>query len=203
MNDQELSTGSSQQQTVFQKLDAGLNFRLVLLIVSRTSIIIDFLRIWAKQRNCSGPFPVAWLTIQEEDNHPGCFLAHLSAAVAELDPENNGNQSEFWKEFSGTMQASSCSEAALDFTDRMIDLINHMSEFSQENSGIQDFFLVLRDYQRIKHPEIHAAVELLLDYLPPQMHLILTSFSEPPLQIPRLRVRRQLLELQESDFLEA
>jgi len=38
-------------------------------------------------------------------------------------------------------------------------------------------------------------MSLLLDYLPPNMHLILVSQREPPLPIPRLRVRAQMREM--------
>ncbi len=38
--------------------------------------------------------------------------------------------------------------------------------------------LVLDDYHAITSEEIHAAVSLILDHLPPTAHLVLTSRSE-------------------------
>ena len=63
-----------------------------------------------------------------------------------------------------------------------------------------DCFLILDDYHIIDNAQIHAAVSLLLDYQPPKMHLVIASRSEPPLPIPRLRVRRQLIELGLDDL---
>jgi LuxR family maltose regulon positive regulatory protein len=43
--------------------------------------------------------------------------------------------------------------------------------------------------------KIHHGIRLLIDYQPPQMHLLIASREEPPLQIARLRARRQLVEI--------
>jgi LuxR family maltose regulon positive regulatory protein len=38
------------------------------------------------------------------------------------------------------------------------------------------------------------------DYLPPNMHLIISSRADPPLPLARLRVRGQLTELRAADL---
>jgi hypothetical protein len=43
-------------------------------------------------------------------------------------------------------------------------------------------------------------VAFLIDYLLPNFHLIITSQVYPPLQIPRLRTRRELLEIGPEDL---
>jgi LuxR family maltose regulon positive regulatory protein len=60
--------------------------------------------------------------------------------------------------------------------------------------------LVLDDYHAIESKQVHAALRFLLDYAPPQMHLVLATRSEPPLPLSRLRARRQMNELREADF---
>jgi ATP/maltotriose-dependent transcriptional regulator MalT len=57
------------------------------------------------------------------------------------------------------------------------------------------FILILDNYEVIEAGPIHQAVILLLDYLPPQAKVVIASQSEPPLQLPKLRVRRQLVEM--------
>jgi len=52
----------------------------------------------------------------------------------------------------------------------------------------EDRFLILDNYQIIREIEIHAIVANLIDYLPPNIYLIIASQSNPPLQIPRFRV---------------
>ena len=57
------------------------------------------------------------------------------------------------------------------------------------------FVLVLDDYHVIDAPSIANALSFLLEYLPPQMHLVITTREDPPLPLPRLRARGQLTEL--------
>ena len=62
------------------------------------------------------------------------------------------------------------------------------------------FILVLDDYHVIETPAIHQHLSFLLDHLPPQMHLVISSRADPPLPLARLRARDQLLELHEVDL---
>ena len=45
------------------------------------------------------------------------------------------------------------------------------------------FWLVLDDYHLIESSAIHTALTFLLDHLSSQMHLVITSRSEPPLPL--------------------
>ncbi|MBW4840441.1 MAG: hypothetical protein KZY74_13690, partial [Paenibacillaceae bacterium] len=51
------------------------------------------------------------------------------------------------------------------------------------------FLLVLDDYHAASSREVDEAVGFLLDHLPTQMHLVLTTREDPSLSLPRLRVR--------------
>ncbi|HEX6035700.1 MAG TPA: tetratricopeptide repeat protein, partial [Anaerolineales bacterium] len=68
-----------------------------------------------------------------------------------------------------------------------------------EGSGA-DFVLVLDDYHVIETPDIHQQVSFLLEHVPPHMHLVISSRSDPPLPLARLRARDQLIELHEHDL---
>ena len=63
-----------------------------------------------------------------------------------------------------------------------------------------DLVLVLDDYHFVETAVIHDALAYALDYLPDHVHLVLISRSDPPLQLPRLRARRQLNELRTADL---
>jgi LuxR family transcriptional regulator, maltose regulon positive regulatory protein len=59
-----------------------------------------------------------------------------------------------------------------------------------------DFAMVLWGYEVIDVPAIHEAVSMMVDYLPSEMHMVIVARRIPPLtNIPRLRARRQLLEV--------
>ncbi len=55
--------------------------------------------------------------------------------------------------------------------------------------------LVLDDYHLITSAQVHASLAALLDRCPPQLHLVLITRADPPLQLSRLRVRGELAEL--------
>ena len=55
--------------------------------------------------------------------------------------------------------------------------------------------LVLDDYHLVTSAQVHALVTTLLDRCPPQLHLVLITRADPPLQLSRLRVRGELAEV--------
>ena len=60
--------------------------------------------------------------------------------------------------------------------------------------------LVLDDYHLIDSQPVHDALTFLLENLPPQLHLVITTREDPPIQISRLRARGQLNELRALDL---
>ncbi|MBE0698473.1 MAG: hypothetical protein IH586_16270, partial [Anaerolineaceae bacterium] len=60
--------------------------------------------------------------------------------------------------------------------------------------------LVLDDYHVIQAPEIHEQMTYLLEHLPPNLHLVISTRVDPPLPIARLRARGQLSEFRVADL---
>ena len=60
--------------------------------------------------------------------------------------------------------------------------------------------LVLDDYHAVDSRPIDEAMTFLLDNLPPQLHLVITSREDPNLPLARLRVRGLLTELRAADL---
>ena len=60
--------------------------------------------------------------------------------------------------------------------------------------------LVLDDYHLIDSRAVNEALAYLLDHLPPQLHLIITTREDPVLPLSRLRVRGQLTEFRAADL---
>ncbi|MGE5461766.1 MAG: hypothetical protein ACM3PS_00325, partial [Syntrophothermus sp.] len=60
--------------------------------------------------------------------------------------------------------------------------------------------LVLDDYQFIRSQAVHEAVAFLLEHCPHTLHMVIATRSDPPLPLPRLRVRSQVLELRADDL---
>jgi LuxR family transcriptional regulator, maltose regulon positive regulatory protein len=111
--------------------------------------------------------PVAWVTLDAADNDPARFLARVRAAL-----ENAAGQP--------------LDGAGSD----VIELLNALAGLEAPQLA-----LVLENYQVIEASAVHTMVQLMLDYPPPGLVLMLVSESAPPLELARMRVRRQMVEV--------
>jgi LuxR family maltose regulon positive regulatory protein len=137
------------------------------------------LSIWTRE----SALPAAWLSLDVDDNDPSLFLQYLIAALQSIHPQV-GRAS-----LSQLKSPQLSSQTAI-----LPSLINDLA-------NIQDnFVLILDDYHWIEQQEIHDSLNYLIDHMPPQMHFVVASRSDPPLQLSRLRVRNQLLEIRQSDL---
>jgi LuxR family maltose regulon positive regulatory protein len=127
--------------------------------------------------------PAAWLSLDEGDNDPPRFLAYLVSALQTIEP-NIGER------------ALSLLQSPQPQPDESI-----LTILLNEITTIKDnFILVLDDYHVIDAKPVDNALIFLLDHLPSQMHLVITTREDPQLPLPRLRVRGQLTELRITDL---
>jgi LuxR family transcriptional regulator, maltose regulon positive regulatory protein len=73
-------------------------------------------------------------------------------------------------------------------------LLNAIADLSER------LIIVLDNYHTITTPAIHQALSFLVEYLPPQLHLVLAGRTTPPLPIARLRARAELSALGAADL---
>ncbi len=127
--------------------------------------------------------PVAWLSLDKNDNQTGRFLSYLLAALQTADPAIG----------SETAQLLVTSQQA---PPEMIltSLINDL-----DSSG-REIVLVLDDYQFISSQAVHEQMTFLLEHCPNSLHLVIATRSDPPLPLARLRVRGQTIELRAADL---
>ncbi len=131
--------------------------------------------------------PVAWLSLEPEDNEPVRFLSYLLAALQTYDP----HLATIRQRLHAPLQPS-LMKAMLTL------LINDLLIYRA--TAQEHVVLVLDNYQVITDESIHQALSFLLEHLPPQMHLVLTTREDPPLPLAQLRGRDDLLELRASDL---
>jgi LuxR family maltose regulon positive regulatory protein len=125
--------------------------------------------------------PVAWLSLDKDDNQPGRFLNYLAAALQESD-HRIGNEA--------VHLASQQSPPKAILTSLINDL---------ESAG-GDMVLVLDDYQFVSSQAVHEAAAFLLEHCPRTFHLVIATRSDPPLPLARLRARGQTVELRAADL---
>ncbi len=131
--------------------------------------------------NCTRP--AAWVSLDEGDNDPARFLTYLVAALQTVVP-NIG------EEVAGILRTPQPPPVESILT----TLLNEITDRPDQ------FILVLDDYQMIDARPVDSALSFLLEHLPPQMHLVITTREDPDLPLARLRARAQLTELRVADL---
>jgi LuxR family maltose regulon positive regulatory protein len=128
---------------------------------------------------------ITWLALEEEDNDPAQFLASLLRAIQQLNPEFGRNTQ--------TLFASQPDPAG-DVRRIIRALINETLQ------DLSETWIVVDDLHLITEPAVHAALDYLLERMPPQIHLLIATRHDPPLALARLRARGQLAELRVPDL---
>jgi ATP/maltotriose-dependent transcriptional regulator MalT len=127
--------------------------------------------------------PHAWLSLDEGDNELPVFVQSLTASLQTAFPGAFGATSALLKA-PRTLPP-----------DRIVPLlINDLADASD------DVILVLDDYHVIHHREVHTLLELLIEHLPPKLHLVLVTRSDPPLPVARWLAKGRLYELRGTDL---
>ncbi len=164
---------------LIERLDGGLHCPLTLISApagfGKTTLVSEWIA------GCGRA--TAWLSLDEGDKDPARFLAYLVAALQTIAPHIGAG-------VLAVLQSPQPPPAASMLT----ALLNEIATFPD------DFVLVLDDYHVIDAKPIDDALTFLLEHLPPQMHLVITTREDPQLPLARLRARSQLTELRAADL---
>ena len=163
------------------RLEEGLARGPVLVCAPAGSGKTVLLADWAR----GGGRPVAWLALDAGDNDPARFWRHVVAALDRVRPGLAGRVSPLLgppspRSFEGLVTA----------------VINELAA----DPGPDEVLLVLDDYHLVSSAQVDASVAVLLENLPPGLHVVVSSRSDPPLPLARLRARGQLAELRAADL---
>jgi ATP/maltotriose-dependent transcriptional regulator MalT len=125
----------------------------------------------------------AWISLDAADNDPVRFWDGVFAALQTTVPHI------------GCSAQAALHSPGTTVPDHVLPLlINDLAELTQP------VVLVLDDYHLIENGEIHRAIELLVERLPSAAHLVISTRSDPPLPLSRLRARGQLTEVRAADL---
>lgn len=126
-------------------------------------------------------FPFTWFAIDGGDNDPVRFLTYFVNAIREVLPE------------AGSPTLAMLQSPQLPPPEVLLTpLLNEIEARAAQ------FMLVLDDYHLLNNPQVHAYLNFLVDYQPPNMHLVITSREDPPLPLHRLRARGQVIEIRQD-----
>ena len=130
----------------------------------------------------AGP-PTAWVSLDVNDNEPDLFWGYFVRALQRITP-GVGRRA--------IALLESPQPPAIESV--LTLLLNEIDDIDA------DFMVVLDDYHVIDAASVHSGLTFLLDHLPPRLHLVIASRSEPPLPLARMRARGELTELRADNL---
>jgi LuxR family maltose regulon positive regulatory protein len=160
-------------------LNKGLNCKLSLVSAPAGYGKSTLLANWVEQQQ----LPCAWISLDEKDNDPARFFTYLIAGLKLI-------RLDFDDKLLSTFQDQD-TDLAESF---LMPLINRISNTDDR------YLLVLDDCHLIQNQAIHTAMIFLLDHLPRNMHLIIATRSDPPLQLAKMRAQGELSEIRVNDL---
>jgi LuxR family maltose regulon positive regulatory protein len=161
------------------RLNEGLEKKLTLIAAPAGFGKTTLLSEWIPQ----SPRCVTWLSLDEADNDPTRFWAYFIASLQSLSSQLGQNAL-------ALLQSTPSPPP----TSTLAVLINDILAFQDT------FAIVLDDYHLIDSQPIHESLTFLMDHLPANMHVVITTRVDPPLPVSRMRARGTLTELRASDL---
>jgi len=146
----------------------------------KTTLLAEWIAGDTSVRNAIG-----WVSLDPTENEPALFWSYVIRAVQKIHP-NVGSRAISLLQSREPPAAESV----------LTELINELTAIDA------DVVLILDDYHVIDAAPVHEALTFLLDHLPPRMHVVLASRSEPPAPLPlaRLRARGELAEVRVAEL---
>ncbi len=165
--------------TLFEKLDSGLDRKLILVSApagyGKTTLLSDWI--------CKNNIPAAWLSLDNGDNDPAVFLSYVISGIRSIHPDFGQSALRL---LNSPNSPSVESIASL--------LINDLLGINK------DFLLVLDDFHLIRSNEVSKLVIYFLEHIPGNIHFVILTRSDPALSLSRLRSQHQLVEMRLSDL---
>jgi LuxR family transcriptional regulator, maltose regulon positive regulatory protein len=174
---------------LIQQLSDNLHKRLTLISAppgyGKTTLLAQFA--------AGTTLPCAWYQLDTADGDPAVFLAYLIESLCRSRPAVAGPE----RPYGAAAQSLLDSAGGLSVRPEQVltVLINELVE-----SVADKWLLVLEDYHLITNPVLHNLVDYLIANAPPGFHLLISTRSDPPLALARLRVRGELVEFRQSDL---
>ena len=164
---------------LIERLKAGLSGNITLVSApagfGKTTLIAQWIQ--------SIDRPTAWLSLDEHDNELHAFVHSLTSALQRAFPDA----------FHGI--TSLVDSPRFPSVEYIVPLfINDLADLPD------NLMLVLDDYHLIRTRDIHSLLDQLIEHLPPQLHLVLISRSDPPLPLARWRAKGYLNDLRPTDL---
>lgn len=173
--------GVVERSRLIERLDRGARSKLTLISAPAGFGKTTIVAAWLASRSTADR-AVAWLSLDERDNSGAAFwsqvIAALQKAVASVRVTS--------------LDVSRPEEQPLETV--LASIVNELTTLERALD------LVLDDYHVVNHSEVHAGMAFLLEHLPPNVHIVIATRSDPALPLARLRARGELVEIRAADL---
>lgn len=133
---------------------------------------------WRQAQEADVPF--AWVSLDEQDNDPVRLWRHIVEALRRVVPTEG---------FGADVLARMSAAGQRLVTINLPVLINELADSPHR------VILVLDDYQLVTENDCHELLVFFVDHLPENVHLVISTRSDPPLPLGRLRARGEMNEI--------
>jgi LuxR family transcriptional regulator, maltose regulon positive regulatory protein len=165
------------------RLQAGSVRKLTLIEAPVGYGKTTLLNQWRRTEEPEVPF--AWVTLDKQDNDPARLWKHVVEAVRGVVPQ----------ERLGTDALSGLGMVGTNLVETVLPaLVNDLTELPHR------VVLVLDDYHCVTDSGCHETVGFLIQHLPETVHLVISTRSDPPLGLGRLRARGEVNELRSEQL---
>jgi LuxR family maltose regulon positive regulatory protein len=176
-----LRRGLVVRPRLLERMGDGAEARLTMVSAPAGFGKTTVLAAWMQEASAEGRC-VAWLSLDAADNEPASFWTYVVTALQGAMPGVGARALE--------LLASPPVSTELTLT----TLLNELAAAPDE------MWLVLDDYHLIDSHEINDGMAFLLDHLPAQVHVVVSTRADPDLPLARWRVRGELVEIRAADL---
>lgn len=160
-----------------RRLTQRINAPVTLLVAPSGFGKSTLLNEWRQSCN----MPVAWVSLEADDDQPLRFWSAITAALQTIYPSLTAPPSN-------------------DLSEVVIALTNAIIRAREAPDAPDCVGLVLDDYHHIHDKAIHGSLQTWLEHLPPNLQLILSSHTKPLLSCGHLRAKGMVAELGTEDL---
>lgn len=168
------------RQRLHALVDRGLSTRLTLISApagfGKTTLLADWLA--ARERP---DLAIAWLSLDATDNEAPIFWPHVIAALRAA----------------GEASGKSLVDVPASMPPDQSFIALLLNQLAASQTPI---LLVLDDLHLVDHAGIHQQLAFLIEHLPGNVHIMITTRADPALPLARLRVRGDLVEIRSADL---
>lgn len=168
-----------QRPRLQELLNNSLRYKLSLISAppgfGKTTLLAEWLS--------SNKLKTAWVSLDDDDNDVFRFFSYLITAIQQVELSI------------GTTSLALLNETQQPFIEGVLaNLVNELATLKHP------CLIILDDYHVITNPEVQTAMFFLLTHLPDTIHLIISTRSDPPWKLGKLRSSQEMLELRSGDL---